>query len=105
MNEILTGALRDILYVVIIAVIVLMARYGLPWLGKFIKIRIIDKLVAAAEQKIKGSGMGTEKKAEVIAQLEALHIKVDDFIDNMIEAAVYALNTKKAEIEQNKPRE
>ena len=43
--------------------------------------------------------MGTEKKVAVISQLDALHIKVDNFVDDMIEAAVYKLNQKQKEIE------
>ena len=43
--------------------------------------------------------MGAEKKVDVISQLDALHIKVDDFVDDMIEAAVYKLNQRQKEIE------
>lgn len=99
MNDIIGNFLRDVLYLAMIAGISMLIRYGLPWAGKAVKIYVIDRLVAAAEQKIKGSGMGAEKKVDVISQLDALHIKVDDFVDDMIEAAVYKLNQRQKEIE------
>lgn len=52
----------------------------------------VDTAVAAAEQKIKGSKLGAERKKFVIEMLESLEIIVDDAVDNMIEAAVFALN-------------
>lgn len=49
--------------------------------------------VAAAEQTLKGSGRGAEKKEYVLLWLEQHDIHLDeDSIDAMIEAAVYELN-------------
>lgn len=53
----------------------------------------IDALVKAAEQTIHGSKMGTEKKAWVIKILKSVGIKIDETVDALIEAAVYALNS------------
>lgn len=53
--------------------------------------KIIDVLVAAAEQLFPGSGRGQEKKAYVVESLEARGIKVDAQKDAAIEAAVYGL--------------
>jgi hypothetical protein len=53
----------------------------------------VDKLVAAAEQTITGSKMGTAKKAWVLKMLDELEITVDDGVDALIEAAVKELKT------------
>jgi hypothetical protein len=52
----------------------------------------VDSLVAAAEQTITGSKMGTVKKMWVISSLEKLEIVVDDTVDALIESAVHAIN-------------
>lgn len=54
--------------------------------------KVIDTLVAAAEQLFKGTGRGAEKKAYVVESLENQGITVDAQTDSMIEAAVYALD-------------
>lgn len=49
--------------------------------------------VAAAEQTIKGSKKGSEKKAYVLEWLETNGITIDlDKVDLMIESAVYEMN-------------
>lgn len=53
----------------------------------------VDNLVAAAEQTITGSKMGSAKKAWVIEALGKLGIIVDDTVDALIESAVYAINS------------
>ena len=53
--------------------------------------KIIDVLVAAAEQLFPGSGRGPEKKAHVVEALEEMGIKVDSTKNARIEAAVYGL--------------
>ncbi len=53
----------------------------------------VEDLVAAAEQTITGSKMGSERKAWVISMLEKLGIVVDDTVDALIEAAVLALKS------------
>jgi hypothetical protein len=54
--------------------------------------KLIDKAVQAAEQTIRGSGMGAERKAWVVALLGKTGVIVDDMVDAMIEAAVKAMN-------------
>lgn len=49
-------------------------------------------LINAAEQAIQGSGMGPEKKALVIAQLQAAGIQVTAWLDRMIDEIVDKLN-------------
>ena len=50
--------------------------------------------VQAAEQTIKGAGMGEKKKVFVLTWLEQHDVHLDeDKIDAMIEAAVYELNS------------
>ena len=53
-------------------------------------------LINAAEQAIQGSGMGSEKKAPVIAQLEAAGIRVTNWLDWMIDEIVDKLNASGA---------
>ena len=71
---------------------------GAEYLKTLLKDKLVHVLVYPAEQKIKTSGMGAEKKAEVTKGLEKLGIKVDSIVDAMIEAAVAEINifTKKA---------
>lgn len=57
-------------------------------------IATVASLVQKAEEVITGSGMGEEKKAIVIAQLEAAGIKVTDWVDKMIDEIVMQLNEK-----------
>ena len=51
-------------------------------------------LVNEAEEKITASGMGEEKKAKVIAQLEAMGIKVTAWVSAEIDNVVAQLNEK-----------
>ena len=62
--------------------------------------KVIDTLVAAAEQLFKGTGRGPEKKAHVIESLEEMGITVDATTDAMIEAAVYGLDKNAAMIDE-----
>ena len=71
---------------------------GAKYLNTLLKDKLVHILVYATEQKVKESGMGEKKKAEVIKGLEKLHIMADSTVDAMIEAAVAEINilTKKA---------
>lgn len=53
-------------------------------------------LINAAEQAIQGSGMGAEKKAMVMAQLDAAGIKVTAWLDKQIDIIVDTLNANGA---------
>lgn len=96
--DILNDLLKDLFYLVLLAGFSALIKYGIPWLGKFIKTWLIDRLVAAAEQKIQGTKMGADRKAWVNGQLDSLHIKLDGFVNAMIEASVFKLNQKQIEI-------
>ena len=49
-------------------------------------------LINKAESAIRGSGMGADKKALVIAQLQAAGIKVTAWLDHQIDVIVATLN-------------
>lgn len=49
-------------------------------------------LINRAETAIQGSGMGADKKALVIAQLQAAGIKVSSWLDHEIDVIVATLN-------------
>jgi len=57
-------------------------------------LAIVTNLIQEAENTVQGSGLGTEKKAKVIAQLEAMGITVNDWLDKEIDAIVKYLNDK-----------
>ena len=49
-------------------------------------------LIQKAETAVQGSGMGEEKKALVIAQLEAAGIRVNAWLEDQIDIIVASLN-------------
>lgn len=51
------------------------------------------ELVQKAETAIQGSGMGADKKALVIAQLQASGIRVNAWLDKQIDVIVATLNS------------
>lgn len=57
-------------------------------------LETVTDLVQKAEDAIQGSGMGTEKKAKVVAQLEAMGIKVTSWVNAAIDSVVAYLNEK-----------
>ena len=79
------------------------AALGLLALGCFIVALLIKTnrtyilqyaatLINAAEQAIQGSGMGAEKKALVLAQLEAAGIRINTWLSVAIDRIVEHLN-------------
>lgn len=89
----------DILKDIIIALILAGVCAIGAWLLKTRKqqiLAIVTDLIQKAEQALQGSGLGAEKKAMVIAQLEAMGIKVTAWIDTEIDAIVFWLNMKGA---------
>ena len=92
--------LNDIvLYAILVAVI-----YIISFVLRSNKKRIlasITQLVQQAEGAIRGSGMGEEKKALVIAQLTAMGVNVTAWVDKMIDAIVALLNEKHAWLTAN----
>lgn len=55
----------------------------------------VTGLVQRAEDAVQGSKMGQVKKARVIAQLEAMGITVNAYVDGLIDTIVAQLNAKK----------
>ncbi|NCB51325.1 MAG: hypothetical protein EOM54_05525 [Clostridia bacterium] len=69
------------------------------WLLKTRKQQILAitaDLIQKAEQAVSGSGLGQEKKALVISQLEAMGIRVTDLLAKEIDNIVAWLNEKGA---------
>lgn len=56
-------------------------------------LRYAADLIQKAETAIQGSGMGTEKKALVIAQLQAAGITVNSWLSKQIDVIVASLNS------------
>lgn len=57
-------------------------------------LAIVANLIQEAEGAIQGSGLGAEKKAKVVAQLQAMGIKVNAWLDAQIDYIVKYLNEK-----------
>ncbi len=57
-------------------------------------LETVTDLVQRAENTVQGSGMGAEKKAKVIAQLEAMGIKVTASVSAAVDSVVTYLNEK-----------
>lgn len=102
MNEMFFNAL---LVVVMVAILVFMSTI-VPWIITQIKdtkygqlLDTVEKAVKAAEQKIKESGMGKIKKAQVITEVtfwlnqHGVYV-TEDQLDMLIEAAVWAMNNE-----------
>lgn len=85
--------IKDLVLLLILAGICVIGAYILKAKKQEIR-KIATDLVQKAEIAITGSGMGAEKKAKVIAQLQAMGIKVDAWLDAEIDAIVAYLNAK-----------
>jgi hypothetical protein len=81
----------------VLSLISIIARIVLPKIQIFVKW-IIKIFVKFAERKIKGSGLGKQKKEKVLKWLKILNIKSCEFIDELIENAVDIMNNKKDSI-------
>lgn len=71
----------------------------LGWLVKTNKQRILEytsQLIQKAEKAVQGTKMGAERKAIVVAQLEAAGISVNSWLSSQIDAIVETLNSKGA---------
>lgn len=103
MNDLLFYILKIVLSVCA----TLVATYLIPFLKRKLKeekynalVNVIDTAVKAAEQTINESGMGTQKKEEVIAfatswMLDNGIMITNDQLSQIIEACVYKLNSEK----------
>ncbi len=64
-------------------------------------LSLVSDLVQKVESAVQGSGMGSEKKALVIAQLEAMNIKGTVWLNSAIDEIVAQLNEKRAWLTEN----
>lgn len=87
--------LKDIIITLILAGVCAIGAYTLK-AGKQQMLSTLADLIQKAEQTVQGSGLGGEKKALVLAQLEAMGIKVTAWTSNAIDNIVKQLNTKSA---------
>jgi len=85
------------------AIVNLAAWAALCYLGAYVFkayrsfiLKIAEDLINKAEETVEGSNMGAEKKARVIAQLEAIGIRVDKWLSKQIDNIVYTLNVNGA---------
>ena len=53
-------------------------------------------LIQKVENAVRGSGMGEDKKAKVVAQLEVMGVRVTSWLDRQIDKIVAYLNEKSA---------
>lgn len=100
----MNGAIFEILKAVVVLIIILAARYVIPYIKLKVEntkyawiIETAEMAVRAAEQTVLGDKTGPEKKAIVTKfikeQLAQKNISItDEQLDMLIEAAVYAMN-------------
>ena len=96
----------NILKIVVSVVFAIVSAFVIPLLKEKLQdmrytrlLEIVEVGVRAAEQTIKGSGQGALKKDEVINFVTAWMLShgimiTEDQLDQLIEAAVYAMNNK-----------
>ena len=93
--------MNDYLFALLVVVICFCAayisKYLVPYIKQLMTIKEVEAAVLSAEQNIKGSGMGTAKKAQVIADvtswLNKHNIKITETqLSILIEAAVKTMN-------------
>ena len=97
--------LTDVLSAVITLAVALITTFVIPYLKQKVGTQKIQKVynlislaVEAAEMIYKGTGMGEKKKAYVLKYLTDKGIDIDfGTLDNMIESAVYNLQTQISE--------
>ena len=67
----------------------------------------LTEIIQKVEEAVQGSGMGAQKKALVLAQLEAMGIKVEAWMSQAIDCIVKYLNDRQAWLtdQVNKPVE
>lgn len=90
--------MKDIIIsAIVLGFISAIARFILPYSQKLVEW-LINKLVAKAEIKINGSKMGAQKKEYVCKRLRVFGVKSNEFINNMIDGAVEAMNNKELDV-------
>lgn len=91
--------LQNIVLTVILAVLC----SAIAWMIKANKQRILaytEELIQRAENAVQGSGLGTQKKAMVVARLETAGVTVTSWLSGQIDSIVAALNSKGAWLTQ-----
>lgn len=98
MNEFTTEAIKIILALVA----VILTRYAVPAIKAYLKKAdaeeletLIEELVKAAEQLIKGEKKGGARLSYVEDMLSAQGIEMNDEVRAKVESAVYRLNTER----------
>jgi hypothetical protein len=86
-----------ILSAVVLALLSITVRTVLPRISIFVKW-LIKTFVHFAEKKIKGSGLGKQKKAKVLKWLRWFGVHSSSFVDDLIENTVEIMNNKKVEM-------
>ena len=89
----MSEVIKDILTALIFAGVCAIGAYILK-MRKQEMLSIVADLIQKAESAVTGSGMGAKKKAKVIAQLEAMGIKVNTWLSAQIDLIVKYLNEK-----------
>lgn len=96
--------LFEILKVVVVLMIILVGRYGIPYVKQLAEnkkcdwvVKWVEIAVKAAEQTVFGNKKGAERKAIVTSFIRKLllqkNISISDAqLDNLIDAAVYTMN-------------
>jgi hypothetical protein len=84
----------------VISLISIIARTILPKIQILVKL-IIKICVKYSERKIKGSGLGKQKKEKVLKWLKIFNIKSCEFVDELIESAVDIMNSKQINIKSD----
>lgn len=97
----------NILKIVVSVVTALVAYYAIPYIKRRIEsdkynelLEMINVAVQAAEQSVKGKGMGALKKENVTTFIKSWLAQVglditDEQLSQLIEAAVFELNKEK----------
>ena len=87
--------IKDLAFYVMAAGLLLIVAYLLKS-NKQNMINTILQLIQQAEETIQGSGLGAEKKAAVIEQLQILYKNVPPWVSDKIDELVAILNAKQA---------
>lgn len=93
----MTDIIFDVVKILIAAILFLFAKYLIPYLKYKYASTVVGDAVAAMEQTIKESGMGSIKKEKVVSYAKKVigNMLTDEQIDALIEAAVFALKRSK----------
>lgn len=89
----MVDVIKDVAIALILAGVCAICGYILKTRKQNI-LKIVTDLIQNAEESVTGSNMGVKKKEKVIAQLNAMGIKVNDWLDKEIDSIVAYLNSQ-----------